>query len=247
MALVDYFQGTNREPSNVEFPQDFPVLCLHSSSDEEDDDSSSSSSYYTGSSKWYSCPSTPTASPPTPPPLPYSNSIRSSLQLLDNYCPLQPCICASASAASQPPCTPPQRSRRDKEKLHAARLQRSGHPTYRTLSLGIKSNPKSKSKPSASPLVTKRLFHQRSSSAPERPHDLRLARMAFAEQQRWITVQQKTFTKWCAMLSLPLPSSALIWLSRLNTKIAVRELEVKDLVADLSDGVRANTPFHSDT
>ncbi|KAH6888582.1 calponin homology domain-containing protein [Thelonectria olida] len=43
--------------------------------------------------------------------------------------------------------------------------------------------------------------------------------MAFAEQQRWITVQQKTFTKW------------------LNTKIEARNLEVKDLVADLSDGV----------
>lgn len=44
--------------------------------------------------------------------------------------------------------------------------------------------------------------------------------MAFAEQQHWITVQQKTFTKW------------------LNTKIDARGLEVKDLVKDLSDGVR---------
>lgn len=43
--------------------------------------------------------------------------------------------------------------------------------------------------------------------------------MAFAEQQRWITVQQKTFTKW------------------LNTKIETRDLVVKDLVTDLSDGV----------
>lgn len=46
--------------------------------------------------------------------------------------------------------------------------------------------------------------------------------MAFAEQQHWITVQQKTFTKW------------------LNTKIEVRNLEVKDLVKDLSDGVRCS-------
>ena len=45
-------------------------------------------------------------------------------------------------------------------------------------------------------------------------------KMAFAEQQRWITVQQKTFTKW------------------LNTKLEARSLEVKDLVQDLSDGVR---------
>jgi hypothetical protein len=28
------------------------------------------------------------------------------------------------------------------------------------------------------------------------PHEQLLARMAFAEQQQWITVQQKTFTKW---------------------------------------------------
>ncbi|KAK4123633.1 hypothetical protein N657DRAFT_645216 [Parathielavia appendiculata] len=43
--------------------------------------------------------------------------------------------------------------------------------------------------------------------------------MAYSEQQRWVTVQQKTFTKW------------------LNTKLEARNLEVKDLVQDLSDGV----------
>ena len=32
--------------------------------------------------------------------------------------------------------------------------------------------------------------------AVEPPHDQPLAKMAFAEQQQWITVQQKTFTKW---------------------------------------------------
>lgn len=56
-------------------------------------------------------------------------------------------------------------------------------------------------------------------AAVEPPHDQGLNKMAFAEQQRWITVQQKTFTKW------------------LNTKLEARDLEVKDLVQDLSDGV----------
>ncbi|GKT48006.1 alpha-actinin-like protein 1 [Colletotrichum spaethianum] len=56
-------------------------------------------------------------------------------------------------------------------------------------------------------------------AAVEPPHDQGLTRMAFAEQQKWITVQQKTFTKW------------------MNTKLEARQLEVKDLVADLSDGV----------
>ncbi|RDL32129.1 Calponin-homology, CH-domain-containing protein [Venustampulla echinocandica] len=53
----------------------------------------------------------------------------------------------------------------------------------------------------------------------EPPHEQALSKMAFAEQQKWITVQQKTFTKW------------------LNTKIEARELSVVDLVKDLSDGV----------
>jgi hypothetical protein len=29
-----------------------------------------------------------------------------------------------------------------------------------------------------------------------------LTKMAFAEQQRWVTVQQKTFTKWYAPCSI---------------------------------------------
>lgn len=32
--------------------------------------------------------------------------------------------------------------------------------------------------------------------AIEPPHEQALVKMAFAEQQQWITVQQKTFTKW---------------------------------------------------
>ncbi|KAK5652510.1 hypothetical protein OQA88_10415 [Cercophora sp. LCS_1] len=102
------------------------------------------------------------------------------------------------------------RSRRDAKQLHAARLQRSG-----STSLALSNSKKEK----------KNRF-QRSSSNPadalaatEPPHEQGLTRMAFAEQQRWITVQQKTFTKW------------------LNTKLEARDLEVKDLVQDLSDGV----------
>ncbi|RDI79825.1 hypothetical protein Vi05172_g10163 [Venturia inaequalis] len=43
--------------------------------------------------------------------------------------------------------------------------------------------------------------------------------MAHLFEQQWITVQQKTFTKW------------------LNSKIKVREVQIQDLVQDLSDGV----------
>lgn len=58
----------------------------------------------------------------------------------------------------------------------------------------------------------------------EIPQPALFNKMAYAEQQRWITVQQKTFTKW------------------LNTKLEVRNLEVKDLVQDLSDGVCNSCP-----
>ncbi|TVY86558.1 Alpha-actinin-like protein, partial [Lachnellula willkommii] len=70
-------------------------------------------------------------------------------------------------------------------------------------------------------------FQRQTSSLPadhglkavEPPHEQALTKMAFAEQQKWITVQQKTFTKW------------------LNTKVEPRRVAVKDLVVDLSDGV----------
>ncbi|KAL2213460.1 alpha-actinin, sarcomeric [Sarocladium strictum] len=120
--------------------------------------------------------------------------------------------CTPLNQAS-PGASPTSRSRRDKHHLLAARLQRSG-VNGRSGNLGPK-NKKHKSP-----------RFQRSFSSPadalaavEPPHDQGLVRMAYAEQQRWITVQQKTFTKW------------------LNTKLVARELEVKDLVTDLSDGV----------
>jgi hypothetical protein len=99
---------------------------------------------------------------------------------------------ASPASASPRPRTlsgSPPRSRRDKKELHAARLQRSGSSS---LSLGKKE--------AGANTKTKR-FHRGSDpaaalAAVEPPHDQGLTRMAFAEQQRWITVQQKTFTKW---------------------------------------------------
>ncbi|KAK3682678.1 hypothetical protein B0T22DRAFT_386142 [Podospora appendiculata] len=109
----------------------------------------------------------------------------------------------------QPPTT---RSRRDAKQLHAIRLQRSG-----STSLALANSKKEG--------IRNRRFQKGSSNpadalaATEPPREQGLAKMAFAEQQRWITVQQKTFTKW------------------LNTKLEARDLEVKDLVKDLSDGV----------
>ncbi|KAJ2906871.1 hypothetical protein MKZ38_010369 [Zalerion maritima] len=106
----------------------------------------------------------------------------------------------------------PQRTRQDKQQRHQARLQRSATTNSVVASKRETSN-------------TSR-FHRATVGSPadalaavEPPHDQGLNKMAFAEQQRWITVQQKTFTKW------------------LNTKLEARELEVNDLVTGLSDGV----------
>lgn len=111
--------------------------------------------------------------------------------------------------------TPLTRSRHNAKQLHAARQQRSGSTSLSAVPKKLDGSPTSKA----------RRFRKNSSqpgdalAATEPPHEQGLTRMAFAEQQRWITVQQKTFTKW------------------LNTKLEARSLEVRDLVKDLSDGV----------
>lgn len=133
------------------------------------------------------------------------------------------------------PSTPQQqrpltRSRRDAKQLHAARVQRSA-----SVALGDpNSSPSSKEtrkdtnggREATDWDWTSRRAGSTSPSPDENQKQQQqqqqgggLTRMAYAEQQRWIKVQEKTFTKW------------------LNTKLQERDLEVKDLVADLSDGV----------
>ncbi|KAK4662059.1 alpha-actinin [Podospora pseudopauciseta] len=116
------------------------------------------------------------------------------------------------TGSPQPQRPPLTRSRRDAKQLHAARLQRSGS-TSLALASKRENSLKGRFKRASNTPAADAL------AATEPPHEQGLTRMAFAEQQRWITVQQKTFTKW------------------LNTKLEVRNLEVKDLVQDLSDGV----------
>ncbi|KAK2600321.1 alpha-actinin [Conoideocrella luteorostrata] len=113
---------------------------------------------------------------------------------------------------------PARRSRRNREQLHAARLQRSrgDGPLTGTDSKHIKSSKKHwnhRSRSSSNNSTADAL------AALEPANELNLAKMSTLEQQRWINVQQKTFTKW------------------LNTKLVSRDLEVKDLVSDFSDGV----------
>ncbi|UKZ77734.1 hypothetical protein TrVFT333_005458 [Trichoderma virens FT-333] len=120
----------------------------------------------------------------------------------------------------------PQRSGRDKEESRGitAALQRS---EKRRSSLGTKAlsqsptHSKLSSPPRPPPKPAKFSRQPRpAETQSQADSDLALAETkASTADQRWITVQEKTFTKW------------------LNTKIVARNLEVKDLVPDLSDGV----------
>lgn len=90
------------------------------------------------------------------------------------------------------PATPINRSRRTKHELNAARVQRSG--SHRDKQAAAKDKETTPSK--------RRRFLSSAAgnvdplAAVEPAHEQGLTRMAFEEQQRWIKVQQKTFTKW---------------------------------------------------
>lgn len=140
---------------------------------------------------------------------------------------------ALTSSPSSPP-TPVTRSRENAKLLQAARLQRRRAESVNSAATNGTADDNNASDADAlgtSPALLRRRKRgastkkyqpanpQAALAATEPPHENLLTKMAFAEQQRWITVQQKTFTKW------------------LNTKIEARGLEVVDLVKDLSDGV----------
>ncbi|KAI9166753.1 Alpha-actinin-like protein 1 [Paramyrothecium foliicola] len=196
------------QPGNGEPAEHFPEFCLHAAHPGLD-------------GHHYSRASTPTSSRYST--ISTTSTVSTALSSCDPTCCTQhddPDNCRRSLPPDARPRTLSElsqshtpRTRRDKQELQAARQKRTGSSNRPVV--GFSRNTSSAG----------RRF-QRSSSNPadalaavEPPHDQGLTKMAFAEQQRWVTVQQKTFTKW------------------LNTKIEARNLEVKDLVADLSDGV----------
>ena len=213
-------------PGNVECVEKFPEYCLHNHQHHHQHHQQSR---------------TTTPTPDSEHPRPLSISVQSTSSASDysdntsfsGFDSRRASIISSASSYLSVSSSPHQlhnqqqpltRSRRDAKQLHAARLQRSGSAS---LTVGTKKDgsPNSKSKSRFGRSRTVGGSPQDALAATEPPHEQGLTRMAFAEQQRWITVQQKTFTKW------------------LNTKLEARELEVKDLVKDLSDGVGSLSPF----
>ncbi|ERS97813.1 hypothetical protein HMPREF1624_05984 [Sporothrix schenckii ATCC 58251] len=165
-----------------------------------------------------------------------ASSLSSLSSLAPSASPPLPSTAAVPSIQTAPQHQRPlTRSRRNAKQLHAARVQRSA-----SVALNDPSSDSSASKEQDSDSLARRdtngsreakdwdwTSRRVSNTSPSPADDDKeqqqqgggLARMAYAEQQRWIKVQEKTFTKW------------------LNTKLQERDLEVKDLVADLSDGV----------
>lgn len=148
----------------------------------------------------------------------------------------------------QSPSTPPTRSRRDLQKDREAKRSQRFTTRLRSttnssedsdVSLGREGSLGRRRKYQRQSLPSKQNHTDEALKAVEPLHEPVLTKMAFAEQQKWITVQQKTFTKWCVDPGSSVCSEArrLIDSRRLNTKIEPRELVVKDLVQDLSDGV----------
>ena len=216
------------QPGNVHGAEQFPEFCLHRDNFD--------SGRHTASS-----PSTPTASSASSPSSSRSSTFSTFSTASATLSLLSLSSSPEAKKSKQHPhprhhqprqqeeqqqehpwaastSSPTPRSRRDKKALHAARLQRSASNSITgvVIPLGINNN-NNNTKPL--PTTTKaRRFTQRSSSSPadalaavEPPHDQGLARMAFAEQQRWITVQQKTFTKWYAATIMIQPALVLLF------------------------------------
>lgn len=139
-------------------------------------------------------------------------------------------VSVSDIGSGSPSSSPLTRNRENAKLLQAERIQRRRAESVNSVATSGSRN--TEDDHDGSPLLRRRTRAastkkyqpanpQAALAATEPPHENLLTKMAFAEQQRWITVQQKTFTKW------------------LNTKIETRGLEVVDLVKDLSDGVCA--------
>lgn len=137
------------------------------------------------------------------PASPSRSSRSSTLSTVSTNVTVPDCDCANTTASTTDKGTrrhsrtnsslPAKRSRRDREQLHAARLQRSrrnGPP------LGSKDTNIKHSKAGWNRRKSGNSGTADALAAFEPANEHNLSKMSTLEQQRWINVQQKTFTKW---------------------------------------------------
>jgi hypothetical protein len=198
-------------PGNVQGVDKFPDLCLHDENDNHPTPTSQTfqfaprplrtSSIISSSPSEFSAVSETSTRATSP---------TSDFPLLDSSSSIYTKDHTSSPDSSRPSSqtfefdsrgAPIPRSRSHKQQLHAARVQRSA-------SSSLNNAPALASRETREERPRKPRFGRTVSSpadalaALEPPHEQGLTRMAFAEQQRWITVQQKTFTKWYASINL---------------------------------------------
>jgi hypothetical protein len=124
--------------------------------------------------------------------------------LVNNTTPSSPPL--SQTPFPQSPPTPPTKSRRDLQK-EANRSKQFTTRLQRSATTGSEDGEAALGREGR-----RRRFHRQTTGSPAKQnqtdealkaveplHEQVLTKMAFAEQQKWITVQQKTFTKWYAV------------------------------------------------
>jgi len=138
---------------------------------------------------------------PSPPPSEDGSSVASGCPISEASLPTQP-EGVNNPAGPSPFCPPsPPRSikaRRDRTSLQreANRSKQFTNRLQRSATTNGSGDLLPKRKLSSFRRQTISLSSDSGLKAVEPPHDQLLTKMAFAEQQQWITVQQKTFTKW---------------------------------------------------
>ena len=155
---------------------------------------------------------------PTPPPS-EAGSRSSRCHSADFSVPAYDVNNTTSPSLSQPPFpqsppTPPRKSRRDLQKeanrsqQFTTRLQRSSTTGSADgeAPIGRRGRRRRFHRPTSLP--AKENQTDEALKAVEPLHEQVLTKMAFAEQQKWITVQQKTFTKWYALLHESLSGSS---------------------------------------
>ncbi|TVY50840.1 Alpha-actinin-like protein 1 [Lachnellula cervina] len=159
---------------------------------------------------------------PTPPPnrrCHSDNLAQNDLSEVNNSTTITPSASPSTPFPPSPPASIKSRRDRTSSQREANRSKQFTTRLNRSASAGNTTDPLTGRRRKGFQRQTSSLPADHGLKAVEPPHEQALTKMAFAEQQKWITVQQKTFTKW------------------LNTKVEPRKVAVKDLVVDLSDGV----------
>jgi type IV secretory pathway VirB10-like protein len=109
----------------------------------------------------------------------------------------------STTTTITPPSTPPTKPRRLRDRLSVQKEREANRSRQFTNRLQRSaSTPSPEDAVRRDSNIRRRAAHRYSApvqdigKSEEKPNEQVLTKMAFAEQQRWITVQQKTFTKW---------------------------------------------------